>query len=62
LIGVADAMFYLWKKKYANLGVLELRDLLQVRIPGSSAGSVAKFEIPPRLGILPGTTQTAKRR
>jgi hypothetical protein len=26
------------------------------------AGSVAKFEIPPRLDILPGNTQTAKRR
>jgi hypothetical protein len=29
---------------------------------GAATGSVAKFEIPPRLGILPGDIPTAKRR
>ena len=29
---------------------------------GDNYGSVAKFAIPPRLGNLPGTIQTAKRR
>jgi putative transposase len=30
-IGIAEATFYVWKKKYANLGVLELRELRQLR-------------------------------
>ena len=39
--------------------------LLNFQFPKPSGfrnGSVAKFEIPPRLGILPENTQTAKRR
>ena len=27
----AEATFYVWKKKYANLGVSELRELRQLR-------------------------------
>ena len=30
-IGASEATFYLWKKKYANLGVSELRELRQLR-------------------------------
>ena len=29
-LGVSDATFYLWKKKYAHLGVSELRRLRQL--------------------------------
>jgi putative transposase len=29
-VGVSEATFYLWKKKYAHLGVSELRRLRQV--------------------------------
>jgi putative transposase len=29
-MGVAEATFYLWKKKYGNLGVAELRRLRQL--------------------------------
>jgi putative transposase len=29
-MGVAEATFYLWKKKYGNLGVTELRRLRQL--------------------------------
>jgi len=29
-LGVSDAMFYAWKKKYAHLGVSELRRLRQL--------------------------------
>ena len=29
-LGVSEATFYLWKKKYAHLGVSELRRLRQV--------------------------------
>ena len=29
-IGVSEATFYVWKKKYANLGVSELRRLKQL--------------------------------
>lgn len=28
---VSEAMFYVWKKKYGNLGVTELRELRQLR-------------------------------
>jgi putative transposase len=30
-IGIAEATFYLWKKKYGGLGVAELRELRQMR-------------------------------
>ena len=30
-IGVSEATFYVWKKKYANLGVSELRRLQAAR-------------------------------
>ena len=29
--GVSDATFYIWKKKYAGLGLSELRELRQLR-------------------------------
>ncbi len=30
-MGISEATFYLWKKQYANLGVLEVRELRQLR-------------------------------
>jgi len=30
-LGVSEATFYVWKKKYAHLGVAELRELRQLR-------------------------------
>lgn len=30
-LGISEATFYVWKKKYANLGVAELRELRQLR-------------------------------
>lgn len=30
-LGVSEATFYQWKKKYAHLGVAELRELRQLR-------------------------------
>ena len=30
-LGVSEATFYIWKKKYANLGPTELRELRQLR-------------------------------
>lgn len=30
-LGVSEATFYTWKKKYAHLGVSELRELRQLR-------------------------------
>jgi putative transposase len=29
--GISDATFYIWKKKYANLGLSELRELRELR-------------------------------
>ena len=29
--GIGDATFYVWKKKYAGLGLSELRELRQLR-------------------------------
>lgn len=30
-MGISEATFYVWKKRYANLGVLELRELRLLR-------------------------------
>ena len=30
-LGISDATFYVWKKKYANLGATELRELRLLR-------------------------------
>ena len=30
-LGISDATFYVWKKKYANLGMSEIRELRQLR-------------------------------
>ncbi|MDP6582818.1 MAG: transposase [Vicinamibacterales bacterium] len=30
-MGIAEATFYLWKKKYGSLGVAEVRELRQMR-------------------------------
>lgn len=29
--GISEATFYIWKKKYANLGVTEMKELRQLR-------------------------------
>src|ERR687894_641342 len=30
-MGISEATYYVWKKRYADLGVLELRELRQLR-------------------------------
>ena len=30
-MGISEVTFYVWKKPYANLGILELRELRQLR-------------------------------
>jgi len=35
-MGISEAAFYVWKKRYANLGILELRELCQPT-PGECA-------------------------
>jgi putative transposase len=30
-MGISEATFYVWKKRYANPGILELRELRQLR-------------------------------
>jgi putative transposase len=30
-LGISEATFYVWKRKYGNLGVTELRQLRQLR-------------------------------
>lgn len=30
-MGISEATFYVWKKRYANLGLLEVRELRQLR-------------------------------
>jgi putative transposase len=30
-MGISEATFYIWKKRYANLGVMEVRELRQLR-------------------------------
>jgi putative transposase len=30
-LGISEATFYVWKKRYANLGILEVRELRQLR-------------------------------
>jgi putative transposase len=30
-LGISEATFYIWKKKYAHMGVTELRELRQLR-------------------------------
>ena len=30
-IGISEATFYIWKKKYANLGATEMKELRQLR-------------------------------
>jgi putative transposase len=30
-MGISEATFYIWKKRYASLGVLEVRELRQLR-------------------------------
>ncbi len=38
-LGVTDATFYIWKKKYAHLGVSELRKLRSLSSRPSMGGS-----------------------
>jgi putative transposase len=35
-MGISEATFYVWKKKYANLGVLQVRELRQLRDESAS--------------------------
>jgi putative transposase len=30
-MGISEATYYVWKKRYANLGLLEVRELRQLR-------------------------------
>ena len=30
-MGISEATYYIWKKRYANLGLLEVRELRQLR-------------------------------
>lgn len=30
-MGISEAMYYVWKKKYADMGILEVRELRQLR-------------------------------
>jgi putative transposase len=30
-MGISEATFYVWKKRFANLGILEVRELRQLR-------------------------------
>ena len=30
-VGISEATFYVWKKRYGNLGLLEVRELRQLR-------------------------------
>ena len=30
-MGISEATFYVWKKRYANMGLLEVRELRQLR-------------------------------
>ena len=45
-MGVTEATFYRWKKRYGNLGVSELRELRQVREEnGKLKGLVADLSL-----------------
>ena len=35
-VGISEATFYVWKKKYGNLDVTELRELRQLNAYGGS--------------------------
>ena len=39
-LGVSEATFYVWKKKYGNLGVSELRQLMKSGEDSARASSV----------------------
>jgi putative transposase len=30
-MGISEATYYVWKKRYANMGILEVRELRQLR-------------------------------
>src|SRR5689334_828998 len=38
-VGVSEATFYIWKKKYAHLGVAELRQMRQLECTASSSAA-----------------------
>lgn len=42
-MGVSEAMFYNWKKKYSGLGVSELRELRQLKEENSRVITPAAF-------------------
>jgi putative transposase len=43
-IGISEATFYTWKKKYADLGVTELRKLKRRRRPGQLEDENARLK------------------
>ena len=43
--GISDATFYIWKKKYAGLGLSELRELRQLRENGELKRLVADLSL-----------------
>ena len=48
--GISDATFYIWKKKYADLGLNELRELRQLReVNGKLERLVADLSLDPHI-------------
>jgi putative transposase len=37
-MGISEATFYVWKKRYGNLGLLEMRKLRQLRADSTLVG------------------------
>ena len=56
-LGVSEATFYVWKKKYAHLGVAELRELRQLREENAHLTAVAV----PGIGANPPATAPTAR-
>jgi putative transposase len=45
-VGISEATFYVWKKKYANLGSTEIRELRQLRDCVSEEQAAKKMKNP----------------
>ncbi len=54
-MGISEAASYVWKKRYGNLGLLEIRELRQLR-------SLPSFEWRISLGSSPGGRLDVKKR
>ena len=65
-IGIAEATFYVWKKKYADLGVAELRRLMAQMRESSCCARAMRWRrsIPTRRSpvVCPGSSCRAGRR